>query len=1454
MKTRALILSLSAAFIFLFVAAGNSRIGSKADNSKNTVMTTNGRTVSRTSTRDSSLRALREASQKFDRQVQTLRKIHRGRVLAKKIHEASVRARQKAKARKAAAVQTSKRVTIFGRPTKFFTAPKVHNPAKAGSGMRVLTSSLFLNGVANDTINVGDPITLTFCFSPNAISASMSIYLDADGDGMLSAQDVLIQERMLLMDNDDNDYDPSQGNYRTTIQTGEFPAIGNFIVVVNDYQSVATATLTVKPATGSSVLLGTVVPATPNVAIIAYDADEQVAFTDSSGKFALYFSGLESTGIDLFADAFTGNLSEYLPPHDRVINLWGDTTVVNLVYTVAPALIEGYVRDQTGAAVSRASIVAEMNNTPSSPPTIAYSDSNGYYKIGASKGTWTLYVEVQWSNDYFGENSCTVPVQASGAINKDISIIKATGAISGNITLGQSGIGGVPISAQSDTLPNSSVSSSNGSYSIPVDTASSQLYIVTPSLPPGYLLTTTPPIVKAGAVNVNLVVKKVLGGIRGFVTDSKTKAPVSGASISVYGSSAYVTAVSNDSGYYQMSLSDGSYSVDVSSSYYYGASASASIFGGIQRIDFPMVRGGSFSGTITDNGGRPILDADVIAFDSAGLEVSTGWSGGSGKFTIGPLNTGKYFAYTQAEGYVRQWYHQASTLATATPIQTVQGYNTPNIDFALSLGGSISGSVVDRQGKVIPNVQVVVYDSLSVWQSFAFSDDSGYYKATGLMTGHYFVSAVASSYLDQWYNGASSFADATPVSVTTDQNTGNINFILVRGGVITGTTQSRKNELLSGTEVFATNQLGSFIAYAVTDDTGHYEVGGLPPATDIYLEAEKDGYADWWYNNVSTRDSATAIDLGIEETRNNIDFKMPLGSTVMGKVLDSYGRAISGAYVGIQNGSCYKMGTSNLTGNYTVPGLSPGIYLASAYAPGFTTQWYNHKNSWQSPDSIHVSAESVVRNINFNLSEGAGISGTAIDDSTIARIAGIKIVAASVDGGIQEFTETDDEGFYFLALPSGTYVLRASDPEHRYAGQFYSRTGGVPLQQCSEQIIVNDNAQNPAANFSLRRRCPYASLVTSNLGMTITNTGQFGYNTVDTTQPSGRWPNLSSPNYLFEGDLWVGGLIDNDTVVSGGAYEGPDFTTWTPLSNFSHLTRSSVCGLRTYFTDMDNERLDDISHLVVRSDNYGPKMSDFTIHKFTIYYEPGFGPYSQQNINDAYIGLAFDFDVSQYGAHDKVGIDKNNFLIYMYDSTAPEGVTMGVRLLDRRPARMTWWVNPDDPITDDGRYTAMKKDTCTSVCDLAGDYRVLTSAGPFTLKPGDSVTVAIAVVAGNGASAVTAAAISAQTLYDSENKFNDPTGVQSTSQLVPQEFKLEQNYPNPFNPSTSIQFEIPGSAHITLKVYNVLGQEVASLVDDTRPAGKYTVQWNASSVASGVYFYTLRTGSFVQTRKMLLLK
>ena len=108
--------------------------------------------------------------------------------------------------------------------------------------------------------------------------------------------------------------------------------------------------------------------------------------------------------------------------------------------------------------------------------------------------------------------------------------------------------------------------------------------------------------------------------------------------------------------------------------------------------------------------------------------------------------------------------------------------------------------------------------------------------------------------------------------------------------------------------------------------------------------------------------------------------------------------------------------------------------------------------------------------------------------------------------------------------------------------------------------------------------------------------------------------------------------------------------------------------------------------------------------------------------------------------------------------------------------------------------------------------------------------------------------------YLDDLSFTPVVGVQDPEENLPSKYALSQNFPNPFNPNTTIRFSLPQSNYVTMKVFNVLGEEVASLVSQVLLAGAHTADWNAGKMESGIYFYRIRAGAFSDVKKMLYLK
>ncbi|MBK7230424.1 MAG: T9SS type A sorting domain-containing protein [Ignavibacteriales bacterium] len=153
---------------------------------------------------------------------------------------------------------------------------------------------------------------------------------------------------------------------------------------------------------------------------------------------------------------------------------------------------------------------------------------------------------------------------------------------------------------------------------------------------------------------------------------------------------------------------------------------------------------------------------------------------------------------------------------------------------------------------------------------------------------------------------------------------------------------------------------------------------------------------------------------------------------------------------------------------------------------------------------------------------------------------------------------------------------------------------------------------------------------------------------------------------------------------------------------------------------------------------------------------------------------------------------------------------------------------------------------------------MLVNTGPFTLELDKPIDIIVCYLIGRGSSALNSVSvmkdITEEAIQIYNSNFTDiPTSIENQP-IVISEFKLDQNYPNPFNPSTKISWQSPVSGHQKLKIYDVLGNEVVTLVNEYKSAGSYEIEFNASSLSSGVYFYKLQAGSFVQTKKMILMK
>jgi hypothetical protein len=255
----------------------------------------------------------------------------------------------------------------------------------------------------------------------------------------------------------------------------------------------------------------------------------------------------------------------------------------------------------------------------------------------------------------------------------------------------------------------------------------------------------------------------------------------------------------------------------------------------------------------------------------------------------------------------------------------------------------------------------------------------------------------------------------------------------------------------------------------------------------------------------------------------------------------------------------------------------------------------------------------------------------------------------------------------------------------------------------------------------------------------------------------------------------------------------------------------------------------------------------------------GFVNMSGDDLTDFYAGIFTDWDIDSvtFGTNSG-GYDLVRDLIWQRNQ--PPTNYFGIAALDGLSGGRTTTMGETAGIRDTSFAWIT---TFNTTIDPNGDFRSWVGTGPRDMAPGDTSWVTFAIVAGNNLGEMQGYADAARAKAIAVG-FIKSTGADDQDTELPAEFALSQNYPNPFNPSTLISFALPEQAGVTLRVYNLLGQEVVTLADEVREAGNHEVVWNGRNsfgrpVSSGMYFYRLEaTGtsgkSFTDLKKMLLIK
>lgn len=246
---------------------------------------------------------------------------------------------------------------------------------------------------------------------------------------------------------------------------------------------------------------------------------------------------------------------------------------------------------------------------------------------------------------------------------------------------------------------------------------------------------------------------------------------------------------------------------------------------------------------------------------------------------------------------------------------------------------------------------------------------------------------------------------------------------------------------------------------------------------------------------------------------------------------------------------------------------------------------------------------------------------------------------------------------------------------------------------------------------------------------------------------------------------------------------------------------------------------------------------------------------SENPLSNIYVGQVMDFDIGHY-ADNMGGWESNNGLsfAYMYNVMSPAHPYIGIAMFDSLGNYANSELSFTSPSYFD-RYREqlmaeiMRSGIIESETPEASDYSILLSYGPISFDINQSISpFMIAIVAGDDLDELKNAVN--QAYY----RFNSLAQIIANQNETPDKFILFQNFPNPFNNGTTITYQLPKATIVNISIYNISGQLVETLVSESQTIGFHKVQWNADLIGSGLYFYRIKAGEFVEVKKCLLLK
>jgi hypothetical protein len=411
-------------------------------------------------------------------------------------------------------------------------------------------------------------------------------------------------------------------------------------------------------------------------------------------------------------------------------------------------------------------------------------------------------------------------------------------------------------------------------------------------------------------------------------------------------------------------------------------------------------------------------------------------------------------------------------------------------------------------------------------------------------------------------------------------------------------------------------------------------------------------------------------------------------------------------------------------------------------------------------------------------------------------------------------------------------------------------SGDTPPDYTIEFILqIATNEYNDTDHLNLNVLPGYINLTLNNINMTVSSIGRVGNpNPFEETESIGFTYKLTE-NLLYEGALISGtsaSQISNAARAGYGAYD-QDFVP-TADGQITHVTNETLSDEESFGQYVDQDAANpmgiEISQYTyawqdLLNDDYIIMRLRIRNRKATDLENFHFGWYFDWDID----GTSYDTNIIRYDGQRSMG--------YVFDTGSGPESYVGVISLSNEEMNF-------EPIynAEQGEFTNEKKWLSISsgiVSEEAGpaDVSFVIANGPITIPAYSAHQLAFAFVTGDDSISLSQ---NADFAIDKWDEIKVLEVEPEEKQELPLTYQLSQNYPNPFNPSTTINYQLSMTNDVELSIYNVLGEKVVTLVSERQAAGKYSVEWDASGLASGVYYYELRADNFRDVKKMVLMK